>query len=173
MPVSCYHSRLHLANVFKCVAVRILLQRWKQTIMAWDQIRVTFVCDVLRILYVMKWHPRTRKGSLTIYQNIYRVPGTHFLIEYLYPGCSSPLLFTFYVIELWTLCIWPALKCHWLLRSTNLNHCVYLSTSSPFLVLKIKVKFFVRVFPFCSNELVFSQPLWTAEKGLWVRWCFW
>jgi len=74
------------------VAVRILLQRWKQAIMAWDQITVTFVCGVLRILYVMKLYPRTRKGSRTIYQNIYRVPGTHFLIKFLYPGCSLSII---------------------------------------------------------------------------------
>jgi hypothetical protein len=90
----CYHDdRFHLANVFKCAAVRILLQRWKQTIMAWDQITVTFVfCGVLRILYVMKLYPRTRKGSRTIYQNIYRVPATHFLIEFLYPCCSLSII---------------------------------------------------------------------------------
>jgi len=61
----CYHDHFHLADVFKCVAFRVLLQRWKRTIMACNQIRVTFVFDVLRILYVIKLYPCTRKGSLT------------------------------------------------------------------------------------------------------------
>jgi hypothetical protein len=38
-----YHDHFHLANVSKFVAIMILLQRCKQTTVAWDQNRITFV----------------------------------------------------------------------------------------------------------------------------------